>query len=77
MKDAPKEWDGWYFYEDYLCSPVGNRYTPLKIEACFFLSQMESVRELLRPQQVEQGPIAGDREVTGSIYTDFSHSTMN
>jgi len=38
---------GWHFYEDYLVSPNGDRFTPAGIIACVFMRQMLRVRELL------------------------------
>jgi len=46
-------WEGWYFEHGMLCSPNGDRFTPLCIMACFFVRQMDSFREVLRTDPVE------------------------
>jgi len=41
-------WEGWYFEEDFLCTPEGNRFTPVCIRVCHFLRQSEHFRDVLR-----------------------------
>lgn len=44
--DAPG-FEGWYFYEGFLCTPEGERFTSLAIKACHFVRQTKEVRDLL------------------------------
>lgn len=46
--------EGWYFEDGYLCTPEGDRFTPLVIKACHFFRQMKEVKEIMywRPDDV-------------------------
>lgn len=45
--DFPEKWRGWYFENDYLCSPNGDRFTPHTLMACFFIRQMATYRSMM------------------------------
>ena len=39
--------EGWYFYEDYFCSPAGDRFLADVILACHFVRQMQDFRDVM------------------------------
>lgn len=41
-------WEGWFFEFGFLCSPNGDRFTPLAVMACFFWRQLQEVSSLMR-----------------------------
>jgi len=62
------EWRGWFFEDGYLCTPNGDRLSPLAVQATVFYRQMHGVRLLMsvpwevRPQEgaivlLDQAPI--------------------
>ena len=41
-------WAGWYFEDGFLCTPNGDRFTPLALQACFFYRQLSEVQSLMK-----------------------------
>ncbi len=43
----PKFWQGWTIDEDFLYSPNGDKFLPVQILVCHFITQMEDYRKVL------------------------------
>ena len=61
--------DQWYFYDGYLCTPQGDRFSPECIRACFYYRQLREVSHLLhwRPGDVGQDYWMEDLSSSGGL----------
>lgn len=40
-------WEGWYFEEDFICSPSGDRFTAKSVLLCLFVRQSNAFQQML------------------------------
>jgi len=73
-------WEGWFFWEGYICSPNGDRFTPECIMACFFVRQMDAFAHVLygRPERSEDDVLmeVRNRRIDAVIQAQADLSTL-